>query len=605
MIEKIKYYLLIILPIIIVYGSNINNDLVYCDDHEIILVHKDRIDNLNDIKSEFFKGYIETYYYRPLINISFVIDKAIGGDSVKVYQISNILYHIIATLLFFNLLLLFKIAKNWALLFSIIFSLLPINVNAVSWIVGRNDIIYTIFSLSSLIFLLKSKKNIFLLISAFFSLLAFLSKETALLTPIINLVIAYFYLKFNKKELSIYSTFIGIAYIVYFLLKNISELGDNINKFGIDILIKNLPVIPEFLSKIFVPIDMMPLATYGTLNTSIGLGILLISIVSIIKFELYKNMLFIIGIFIFLLITSPAMLVTVSNSNDWNEYLECRAYLPVIGILISLASIFSQVKLKKIHIYIVVILSVVYSYLSIKESTYYSDRFTFYNRLIEKDNSKALFPFMLSRHYRSVGDIVNEEVNLIKAAEANKTYYKYPMNLGIFYFKQNYFTKSFENFEKALAIDSTNLEVISNYTNALLKTNKFKETYEIIENYTEHSDSLSPDLKINYLTTLIKLEKVEEAINFIDDDMLNEYGQDIFSLLFFAGEDYFNEGKYPTSESLLLKAVEINRNYIEPYIVLLKLYIATDKRSNAEEVAKLIVAKGGKLPDSIQDYLGR
>lgn len=604
MIEKLKYYLLIIIPIIIVYSSNINNDLVYCDDHEIILVRKDRIDNLSDIKTEFFNGYIDTYYYRPIINISFVIDKAIGGDSVKIYQISNILYHIIATLLFFNLLLLFKIDKNWAVLFAIIFSLLPINVNAVSWIVGRNDIIYTIFSLSSLIFLLKSKKNIFLIISAFFSLLAFLSKETALLTPLINILVTYLYLKFSKKEMSIYGVFLGVAYIIYFLLKNIAELGENINKFGIDILIKNLPVIPEFLSKIFIPIDLMPLATYGTLNTSIGLGILLISIIAIIKFKLYKNILFVIGLFIFLLITAPAMLVTVSNSNDWNEYLECRAYFPLIGILISLASIFSQVKLKKAHIYIIVVLSIIYSYLSIKESTYYSDRFTFYNRLIEKDNTKALFPFMLSRHYRSVGDLEQEEKNLIRAFDANKTYYKYPMNLGIFYFKQNYFTKSFENFEKALAIDSTNVEVISNYTNALLKTNKFKETYEIIENYTKHSDSLSPDLKINYLTTLIKLDKVKEAIDFIDDDMINEYGQDIFSLLFFAGEDFFNDGKYKSSESLLLKAVDINRNYIEPYIVLLKLYIATDKRSNADEVAKLIVAKGGKLPDSVQDYLG-
>ncbi len=605
MIDKLKYYFFIIIPIIIVYSSNINNDLVYCDDHEIILVHKDRIDNLNDIKTEFFNGYIDTYYYRPLINISFVIDKAIGGDSVKIHQISNIIYHIIASLLFFSLLLLFKIDKNWALLFSIVFSLLPINVNAVSWIVGRNDIIYTIFSLSSLIFLLKSKKISFLIISSFFSLLAFLSKETALLTPLINISVAYFYLKFNKKEISIYSALLASSYLIYFLLKNMADLGENINKFGIDILIKNLPVIPEFLSKIFVPIDLMPLATYGTLNTSIGLAIILVSIIAIIKLKLYKNILFLIGLFIFLLITAPAMLVTVSNSNDWNEYLECRAYLPVMGILVSLASVFTQLKFEKSYIYIVVVLSIIYSYLSIKESSYYSDRFTFYNRLIEKDNTKALFPFMLSRHYRSVNDIENEEKNLLKAIEANKTYYKYPMNLGIFYFKQNYFTKSFEYFDKALAIDSTNIEVISNYTNALLKTNKFSETLEIINNYKQHSDSLSPDLKINYLTTLIKLEKVKEAVNFIDDDMISEFGQDIFSLLFFAGEDFFNEEKYKSSESYLLKAVEINNNYIEPYIVLLKLYIATDKRSNAEEVSKLILAKGGRLPDSVQDYLNK
>ena len=83
MIDNLKYFLIIVILIALVYGSNINNDLVYCDDHEIILVNNDRIDELSDIKKELFKGYINTNYYRPIINISFIIDIHSASVNIK------------------------------------------------------------------------------------------------------------------------------------------------------------------------------------------------------------------------------------------------------------------------------------------------------------------------------------------------------------------------------------------------------------------------------------------------------------------------------------------------------------------------------------------
>lgn len=602
---NLKYYFLFILSIIIVYGSNINNELVYCDDHEIILVGKERIDELSDIKNEFFKGYINTTYFRPIINISFVIDKHFAGDDFKFYQISNIFYHILACLLFFHLLLLFKIDKKWTVFITLIFALIPINVNAVSWIVGRNDIIYTIFALSSLIFLLKNQSTFNYSISALFTLLAFLSKETALITPFINILFAYFYLKLSKRETGKYLLFLAASYIIYFLLKSNAELGVDINKYGIDIILNNLPVIPELLAKIFIPIDLMPLATYGTLNTSLGIGLIIIFTSLIIKFKLYKNILFLIGISIFLVIISPAMLVTVSNSNDWNEYLECRAYFPTIGLLISIASILTKFEFRKNYFIILAVISFILGYLSYNESRYYSDRFTFYERIYEKDKNKALFPFMLSRHYRSVGNVEKEEEFLLKAYEGNKLYYKYPMNLAIFYFKQNYFTKAFDFFEKAYEVDSTNKDLALYYSNALIKTKKYSETKKLLDNYFQNTNKHSSEIKVNYLHSLLKTNNIDYAISYIDNEMLENHKKEIFTMLFYIGEDLLNEENYIDAEKLLLKAIEIDRAYIEPHIALLNLYIKLNNKKLASEYANIILQKGGRLPDSVKDYLNK
>jgi len=603
MINKYKYYLFLIIPIILVYFANLNHELVYCDDHEIILVQPERIDQITDIKEEFFKGYIGTSYYRPIINISFIIDRWIESNKNYIFHLSNILFHIIGTILFFNLLLRFKINKEWALIIASIFAILPINVNAVSWIVGRNDMLYTIFALSSILLLMKSNKIQFLIFSAISTLLAFLSKETALMTPLINIFILFTYLKYKNDEKIIYISLVGIMYLVYFLFKSNADLGIDINYMGLDILMQNLPVIPEFIAKIFIPVDLMALSTYGIVNTSIGLVLILGGLFYIIKKKLYNDYSFLTGLVVFTVLVGPAMFVTVSNSNDWNEYLECRAYFPTIGILLSLALVLNRLNISKSIKYIVILISLIYSFISYNESKLYSDRFTFYESLIKDDNTKALFPFMLSRHYRSINNTEKEEENLLKAYEANKTYYKYPMNLGIFYFKNNYFSKAFEYFDIAYQIDKNNEELVLNYVNALLKTNKIKETIELIEDYQKSNNSLSNNLKFNYFTALIKDKKIDQALGLLSNSFLNSSRNNIFNELFYSGEDYFNLKEYENARKLLLKAIEIEDKYIEPYIVLLKLEIEENNLNLAKTYANVILEMGGRLPESIAQKL--
>ena len=603
MSKNLKYYLLIILPIILVYISNINHDLVHCDDHEIILNSPERIDQLSNIKSEFFRGYIGTSYYRPLINISFIIDRWISPVSNSIFQVSNIIYHIICVLLFFQLLMKFKIKQEWAISIAIIFGILPINVNAVSWIVGRNDLIYTMFGLSSILLLMKQDKIQYLALSAFFTLLAFLSKETALMTSLINIYILFLVLKYTNKSKVIYISLLTLSYTIYFILKSKATLGVDINYMGLDIFLKNLPVIPEFFAKIFLPINLMVLSTYGVLNTSLGIGIVIILTYFITKEKLYTNLNFLTGLVIFACLVGPAMFVTVSNSNDWNEYLECRAYFPTIGILLSLAIALNKYNFSKKIKIIFSIIGLIFTFLSIKESLLYSDRFTFYESLVKDDNKKALFPFMLSRHYRSINNAEKEEEYLLKAYQANDKYYKYAMNLGIYYFKHNSIEASFNYFSKAYKLDSSNEELIVNYSNALLQTGRNKEALELINKFTNKNKASDTKIKMNKILALIKNKDLDKAFKEIDNELLSKQNQEIFTILFYSGEEAYNKKDYIIATQLLEKSIEINNQFIEPYIVLMKINIDIGNLPKARQFSQEIINKGGRIPDSFKEIL--
>ncbi len=603
MTTKLKYYLLIIIPIIIVYSLNLKHDLVYCDDHEIILNSPERIDEFSDIKDEFFKGYIGTSYYRPIINISFIIDRWISPTNNFIFQFSNIIYHILATLLFFNLLIRFKIKNEWAVTIACLFGILPINVNAVSWIVGRNDVLYTIFALSSLIFLMKSSKIKYLLLSSLFTLLAFLSKETALVTPLINLYVLFFYLKYNKNDKIKYIILLVITYIIYFILKANATLGIDINYFGLDIFFKNLPVLPEFIAKIFIPIDLMALSTYGILNTITGSVLILISIFFIVYKKLYKNYTFLTGIFIFFILVGPAMFVTVSNSNDWNEYLECRAYFPTIGILLSIALALNKYNLTKNIKIIFILIGITFSFLSFKESKLYSDRFTFYESLVADDSTKALFSFILSRHYKSISNFEKEEENLLKACTANKNYYKHSMNLAIFYFHHKKIDNALQYFEITYKIDKNNEELIQNYTNALIQLERYNQAINILYDFISINNNFKSDIKLNLIIALIKSNKINEAFKNIDNNLLNNARESLFNLLFYSGEDLYKAKNYTNAIQVLTKSIEINNQFIEPYIILLKIEMEQKNYSKAKIYKDEILKRGGRIPESISNIL--
>jgi len=94
-------------------------------------------------------------YYRPLITLLYRADRALWGMNPAGYHLTNLLWHLLATLLVYLVALqtLEKPLAAWAA--ALLFSVLPAHTEAIGWIQGRVDLVSTVLALLTLLALLR------------------------------------------------------------------------------------------------------------------------------------------------------------------------------------------------------------------------------------------------------------------------------------------------------------------------------------------------------------------------------------------------------------------------------------------------------------------
>jgi protein O-mannosyl-transferase len=128
------------------------------------------------------------YYYRPLLGLSFWVDKEFWGLQESFMHLENILLHAAnAVLVFYLALRIFQRLGFFDNLLpfaaALLFALHPLNTEAVNWISGRTDLLAGFFILLSMFTLYGAleRTNIFLgVAAASLMLLSCLAKETAI-----------------------------------------------------------------------------------------------------------------------------------------------------------------------------------------------------------------------------------------------------------------------------------------------------------------------------------------------------------------------------------------------------------------------------------------
>jgi len=127
-------------------------------------------------------------YYRPLLTLSFEIDKYVGGLQESFMHLINVLVHLL------NVILVWLIARRFGkllqrpsvwlpLIAALLFALHPINTEAVNWIAGRTDLLagtFVFISLYALLEFIDRRNLLWGVISAVALFGGALCKETAL-----------------------------------------------------------------------------------------------------------------------------------------------------------------------------------------------------------------------------------------------------------------------------------------------------------------------------------------------------------------------------------------------------------------------------------------
>lgn len=195
---------LILLVCILAYGNIFTQQFVY-DDRELV-TENPAIRQLSQLPQVFASHYWSGSrpawagnLYRPLVGASLALDYAVGGLNARVYKVTNFSLHLLCSWLVFLLGRRIACSPQVSLAAALLFAVHPLHTEAVTSIVGRTELLSTLFGLLAIYTWLGipgSYKEPYspggsgeaYWLALLCLLLALLSKESAVLLPVLFLI---------------------------------------------------------------------------------------------------------------------------------------------------------------------------------------------------------------------------------------------------------------------------------------------------------------------------------------------------------------------------------------------------------------------------------
>jgi tetratricopeptide (TPR) repeat protein len=266
------------------YHLTLNNQFTNWDDG-LYVYENSFIKNLNsaNIKMMLFHDYEITHnYYHPLTMLSLALNWHFSGKNPEAYYVTEIILHLINTVLvFFLSLALFKamVKKGYgkikyipylAGLCALWHGIHPMHVESVSWIAERKDVLYLMFYLLGLLmyvkYIMDNKMSRLIIVFVLF-ILSLLSKPLAVVFP---LVLFTFDVLLKRKpdgrmfleKIPFFMISIGDGYISYVWAK----AGGSISSFHVFTLIQRIVFVGYnylmYIGKLFLPLKLCSFYPY-------------------------------------------------------------------------------------------------------------------------------------------------------------------------------------------------------------------------------------------------------------------------------------------------------------------------------------------------------
>lgn len=307
------------------------------------------------------KGNIShTGYYRPLLNFFYRMDYLLWGTDASGYRLTNLMLHILVCFLLFRLILFFNIDQKAAFLITVFFALHPVNTEAVSWSVNRNNIIVTLFSMASLYyyFTMLQKKEIYRnMLSVFFFLCALFTKEFGvMLLPILFLYNRLFVKKniTARQEIKTYIPFV-LGLVLYFMMRK-SVTGATLTPFNTDHLIRNIYFVP-YLIFFNIRLTLIPYGLHffnvvyppSMLQADVILSIVLFISVLVFMYLKRQHKVVIFSILSFLILLFPVLNIIPSAAASVSLVSMRWLYMPLSFLCIFLGEIIQFMIARRYH----------------------------------------------------------------------------------------------------------------------------------------------------------------------------------------------------------------------------------------------------------------
>ncbi len=220
MFENIKnekwVIILISVTIVVTFFPMFSNGFVEWDDWYYI-THNELIKSLS--LHHFWIWFTQPLrgLYQPLIELSFAFNYAIDGLNPRVFHSTNLLLHIVNSILVYYFILSLSKSRFVAVFTAFLFAIHPLHVESVAWATERKDTLYAFFFLGGLIlyqrFTLQNTQKLYNL--SFLMLgLSLLSKGSAVTFPVVLMLIDFLQKRkwYSKKLLLEKAPFFILAF---------------------------------------------------------------------------------------------------------------------------------------------------------------------------------------------------------------------------------------------------------------------------------------------------------------------------------------------------------------------------------------------------------
>ena len=141
-----------------IHGRSVAFGFSYLDDDVLIVDNQNFLARPASLWRAFGRPYLPSadrdhFYYRPVVNASYVLDSLWSGGDPRGYHLTNVLLHALAGCLLFLWLRRLAVRVEVAWLGALLFVAHPALAETVAWIPGRNDSLLTVFALMSWLWL--------------------------------------------------------------------------------------------------------------------------------------------------------------------------------------------------------------------------------------------------------------------------------------------------------------------------------------------------------------------------------------------------------------------------------------------------------------------
>lgn len=406
-------------------------------------------------------------FWHPLTWLSFIFDYKIYGSNAGGYHLTNLILHVMSTLLLFWLFNRMTGAIWKSAFVAALFALHPIHVESVAWIAERKDVLSAFFWMLTLyLYVYYTEKPIIprYLLVLFSFLLALMSKPMVVTLPLIMILLDYWPLerfKSQKTNSILWQLKEKTPFFVLSLVFSAITFYAQFNPYG-----NNFPagfrIMNAFISFMTYPVKILwpyvltisyPLTTQISLWQFLG-AILLIIFISVAVIAMAIRLPYLLVGWLWYAITILPVTGIFKQIGDF-AMADRYSYLPSIGISIIIAwgipLLFTCEDMRKkillpAGIAVIAILSV----LTWQQCGYWKNSIELFNHALQvtKDNSLA---------HNDLGHALYEKHKIKEAIvhynEAIRIVPRYPFaynNRGVAYAKLGQYQNALENFNKAI-----------------------------------------------------------------------------------------------------------------------------------------------------------